>query len=83
LLVRDELAVLYYIPNADQVGFRSIGHLSGLDLDETTRFSISHLQADDVIVSSDSVIRLSDALQGAREFFRSQGLPESVEWSAL
>ena len=83
LLVRDELAVLYYIPNADQMGFRSIGHLSGMDLDETTRFSISRLPADDVMVSSDSVVRLSAALQAAREFFSSQGLPGSVEWSAL
>jgi hypothetical protein len=83
LLVKDELASLTYLPKELDAGFSSIGRMPDLKEGGTITFSISKNRADDVVVSNDAVLPFSAALQAAKEFFHSKGLPQSVEWLQL
>jgi len=80
VLVKECLAVLHYLPTADEPGLRSLGENQD---GEIMHFSISPSSADDVQEPSDAIVTLDAAWQAAKEFFDSRTLPQSIRWKEL
>jgi hypothetical protein len=83
LLVKDELASATYFPEDRDAGYVPVGNLAGLPVEESTRFSISSFEADDLLVDNDAVLPTTLAMKLADEFFHSDALPPAVEWQQL
>ena len=83
ILVKNDLAVLHYLPIEHDAGHRSVGNLPGLKPGETTTFAMSENRADDVDELNEAVVPFSAVIEAAKEFFRSQQLPQSVQWVRL
>ena len=83
ILVKSDLAVVYYFPWENDAGYSSVGNLSGLDAGKTTSFCISECRGDDVDVLGKAVVLFSTAIEVANEFFLSDRLPRSIEWLRL
>jgi hypothetical protein len=79
ILVRGSEAVAHFYPDGDHPGFISVGSpkATGTSVFRTDRGETS------LEVSNDAVVPLFRALDAAREFFREQKLPESLEWFEL
>jgi hypothetical protein len=83
ILVRDNLTVLYYIPQEFEAGFRSVGSSQEVEAGGHTTFSISRNSGDDVVVTNDALIPFREALSAAKEFYCSSSLPGCVNWFGL
>lgn len=83
ILVKGELAALHYFVEGDDAGYCSTGNKVGLNLAESTSFSISENHGDDVEVLNDAILPFADAVTAAKEFFFFKGLPESIQWLKL
>ena len=84
IYMRENLAVIYYIPEDGQAGYVSLGGKMNLDPKERTTFSIDNLDPGETIdVLNNSIVPFPEALEAAKEFFRSQELPRSIEWRQL
>jgi hypothetical protein len=83
ILLRDELAALYYAPGEDVAGFVSVGGKLGLPPGKDTAFASGHPGNRDMLFSSEQIVSTSEALAAAKEFFYTEELPKSIEWFEL
>jgi hypothetical protein len=84
IMVRGDVAVLYYFPEGDHAGYLAVGGKLNLDLQEMTTFQIGGLDPGDTIdIQNEFIVPFSEALKVAEEFFHSQELPRSIEWFEL
>src|SRR5947209_1232204 len=79
VLVKGDLAYLYYIPEETDPGFCSSGNLLGLKPEEPTSFLMSR-RGQDIDVLNESVVPISLALEAAKEFISRIEIPKSVKW---
>ncbi len=77
------LTYLDFLEAEDEPGFRSRGHLPGVNSSESTVFCISTNSADDLEVQNDGLVPFSIALATAKEFFASGQRPQCVNWLEL
>lgn len=83
ILIKGNIAVVYFFPEDDHPGFVSTGNVLGMNQDGRETFSISKYQADDIDVPNDAIISHSAATSAAKEFFESAKIPASVKWFEL
>ncbi len=83
LVVKGDIASLWYVPKERNAGCNSVGTMPGLDPNGSTTFSISDHTADDIEVLNQFLIPFSKALTAATEFFVTKERPQSVEWFEL
>src|SRR5262249_4626794 len=82
--VRGDLAAIFYVPEDGQTGYVSLGGKMNLNPKEATTFSIDGLDPGESIdVRNKFIVPFSEALEAAKEFFRAQELPRSIEWLEL
>ena len=82
ILVRGDLASINYFPGDGSAGFRSVGHVGGLEPGEMSIFYLDS-EKQELPMLNDSIVPFSDALKAALEFFVSAALPVSMEWFEL
>src|SRR5580700_4839089 len=82
ILVRGDLAAIYYIPGDRQAGYVSVGGKTNLNPKEMTTFPTGDL-GETIDVLNRFIVSFSEALEAAREFFHSQELPRSIKWLKL
>lgn len=82
VLVNNDYANLTYFPDDGHPGFQSIGMETGLDQHEISIF-YTNTPEEEIEVNNDTVIPFSKALEAAKEFFTSTGMPKSIEWLEL
>lgn len=78
LMVKDDLAYLYYVPRDGDVGFRSVGNLPDLEPEGMTTFPIG--SGEDIDVQNDAVVPFSAAVAAAKEFLVTKKRPQCMEW---
>jgi hypothetical protein len=85
ILVKDDFAAIYYLPQECEAGYCSKGEVASLGLEpgSCTAFSISRNSGDDVEVANEVLLPFCDALSAAKEFFYSGSLPECINWLEL
>ncbi|HXA70012.1 MAG TPA: hypothetical protein VNW24_06160 [Stellaceae bacterium] len=84
IMVKGDLAAIHYFPKEGHAGHVSIGGKMNLDAKKMTKFSIGSLDPGATIhVPNHLIVSFSEALEVAKEFFRSQELPRSIEWFEL
>ena len=82
VLIRGDLAYLYYIRTESEAGFSSLGHTCGESW-KPVRFSISEYPADDIYAEPDAIVPVPTAIAVAKEFFHCKDLPQSIDWLEL
>jgi hypothetical protein len=82
ILVNKALAYVFFFPSRDHPGFHSVGNIAGLDPHKFTTFYMNGIEEPEPY-PNDAIVPVADALIAAREFFASQQLPPSMEWSEL
>ena len=82
LLVRGVLAGLHYFPKDSHPGFVPTGNLAGLPRGAQTVFYISK-SGEEIQVLNDAIVPFTVALAVAKEFFGSEDLPKSINWTEL
>ena len=82
ILIKDDLASLFYFPTEQNSCYQSIGK-NTQDPNGEIWFSISKNRADDVTVSSDGIVDIPTAVRAAKEFLAVRSLPVSVDWLKL
>lgn len=84
IMVKGDLAAIHYFPEDGHAGYVSIGGKTNPDPKKTTTFHIGTLDAGDTAnVPNEFIVPFSEALEVAKEFFRSQELPRSIKWLEL
>lgn len=78
--IKGEMAVVHYLPEDGNPGFKSQGQL--LEPGSLVEFYDS-VCGDPITVPSESVVRVSDAVQAAIEFLQNGGLPTDIDWLEL
>lgn len=65
-----DLATLIYFPVGGSAGFRSVGHLSGLEPGQPGQMTTFYLDTEtqEQPTLNDSIVPFSDALKAAKEF---------------
>jgi hypothetical protein len=82
LLVRGDLANLHYFPHQSHPGLVPTGNVAGLSDGEMTVFHMD-MGGEEVQVVNDAIIPFSSAVAAAKEFFASDTLPKSINWTEL
>ncbi len=82
ILMKDDIATLHYMVEGDRAGFASIGGKLGLSSSGTTIFGTGDPD-EKIWVTNRAVVPFASALKVAKEFFRSEHLPKSIEWLEL
>jgi hypothetical protein len=80
IMVRDDLATVWYAPQESHAGYVSATNLNMLQRGATTSFYFDKDRQD---VSNDVIIKWEDALETAKQFFRSSDLPNTIRWIEL
>ena len=81
IMVNGDFACVNYLPDGDTAGYVSVGHLTGLEARDTS-FTIS-MSGEQMEVEERSVVRFSDAVAAAQEFFATNRLPRCLDWDEL
>lgn len=82
MLVMGDVASLNYFPGGGGAGFRSVGHVSGLEAGGMSTFYLDSEEQEQPTLN-DSVVPFSDALRAAQEFLASDTLPTAIQWFEL
>ncbi len=80
ILVNKEFANVTYFPDAESLGFQSVGTPSGFNPDGFSVF-YTNTPEEEIEVSNSAIIPFEVALQVALEFFHNPMLPNCIEWS--
>lgn len=80
ILVKKELANVTYFPDAESLGFQSVGTPNGFNPDEFSVF-YTNTPEEEIEISNSAIITFGDAMQAALDFFRSPKLPSCIKWS--
>ena len=83
VLIKGNIAVLYFFPENGHPGFVSTGNMLSLDQNGSDSFSISKYPGDDIEVPNNALVPRSIATLAAQEFFESGKIPASVKWFEL
>ncbi len=82
LLVNGSLATLTYFPKDSHPGFVPVGNRAGLKSGDLTTFRMEK-SGEEVQILNDAIVPIDIGSAIAREFFLSEGLPNSIKWNEL
>jgi hypothetical protein len=80
ILVKDDVASVWYSENENNPGSNSTGTLSDMPRGENSAF---YLNGERQWMPNESVISVSEAVQAAEEFFTAGTRPKSIAWLDL
>ncbi|MCD7742137.1 MAG: hypothetical protein LUI06_08040 [Ruminococcus sp.] len=80
ILVNKEFANVTYFPDAESIGFQSVGIPSGFNSDEFSVFC-TNTPEEEIEISNSTIITFDEALQAALDFFQNPKLPNCIKWS--
>lgn len=83
ILVQGGLACVHYFPSENHPGFLSQGAMTELSPSGVTVFFIGGTGQEPTEMPNTTVVRFSDALDAAKEFFLSEARPVSLKWLEL
>lgn len=82
ILLSGDLASCHYFPSDRHPGYRSVGHVPGLDPGGITTFFMNSINEPQPMLN-DSIVPCAAALEAAKQFLSSTDLPTAVEWLEL
>lgn len=80
ILVNKDLANVTYFPDADSLGFQSVGNQGNLNPDEFSVF-YTNTPEEEIEIRNCTIISFEEALEAAFEFFGNSQIPTSIKWS--
>jgi len=80
ILVKKELANVTYFPDAESLGFQSVGNPRDLNPDEFSVF-YTNTPEEEIEICNSAIITFKEAFQVAVDFFQNPKLPCCIEWS--
>lgn len=80
ILINKDWANVTYFPDAESLGFQSVGNPIGLNPGKFSVFYTNNLK-EEIEISNSAIITFEEALQVALEFFHNSKLPSCIKWS--
>ena len=80
IMVTDELATVWYAPKEGHAGYVSSTTIDTLEKGGVTLFDLDGQRQE---VGNHMIVKWPEAVQAAREFLESSGLPHSIQWLEL
>ena len=79
ILVNKDIANVNYFPDADSIGFQSVGNLSGINPDEFSVF-YTNTPKEEIEISNSTIVSFEDALQATIQFYQNSQIPTNLKW---
>ena len=80
IVTKGQFARLDFFGDADVIAWASVSDKVDAKPSSMMRFALSSMPADDIAVSMDSVVSLTQAVDAAKEFFETKERPECIGW---